>query len=249
MKISIIIPAHNEEKRIRKTIETYHEFFSTINLNYQLNTELIVVLNGCTDNTLEVVQECAYTRPNIIIIDIIEAGKGLAVKTGFADALTRDNDLIGFVDADMATSPRYFYDLITHIHSHDGVIASRYMPGAYISPHRPFVKKWGRKLVYNSLVRHLFKLNFYDYQCGAKLFKRTTIEKVTPYLTAAQWAFDVELLYLCSLLGFAIHEMPTTWFDQAGSKLKIMSSGSRMLTSLFDMKKRHKVLEKMLTSK
>lgn len=243
-KVSIIIPAHNEEKRIKKTLEAYCSFFSHKNIAYSLYVEFVVVLNGCNDNTLQVVQECAITRPQITIIDLTQAGKGLAVKTGFADALARDNEMIGFVDADMATSPRYFYDLIMQLAHHDSIIASRYMPGAYISPHRPLVKKWGRKIVYNSIVRYLFNMNFYDYQCGAKLFKRNVLEKVVPHLTARQWAFDVELLYICTVFNFSVHETPTTWFDQAGSKLNIMGSGMRMISSLFEMKKQHKNVKK-----
>jgi glycosyltransferase involved in cell wall biosynthesis len=255
VKISIIIPAHNEQARIKRTLETYYEFFKNIEQEKQLFCEYVVVLNGCKDNTLTVVQECAQGRPEIRYLNLVEGGKGLAVKAGFADALTRENDLIGFVDADMATQPRYFYDLITQLskchgaeqnREHDGkygaIIASRYMPGASISPKRPWVKTWGRKIFYNSLVRALFDLNFYDYQCGAKLFRREALECVVPRLTSAQWAFDVELLYLTKKAGFSILEAPTVWHDQEGSKLKIMGPGTRMLTSLFEMKKRHKNL-------
>jgi len=244
MKVSIIIPAHNEQARIKRTLETYYEFFKNIEQEKQLFCEYVVVLNGCKDNTLAVVQECAQGRPEIRYLDLVEGGKGLAVKAGFADALTRDNDLIGFVDADMATQPRYFYDLIAQLsaQSADSIIASRYMPGASISPKRPWVKTWGRKIFYNSLVRALFDLNFYDYQCGAKLFTRAALEPVVPKLTSAQWAFDVELLYLAKKMGFSILEVPTVWHDQEGSKLKIMGPGTRMLTSLFEMKKRHKNL-------
>lgn len=243
-KISIVIPAHNEEKRIKKTLEAYHKFFAIIAPQRTLSVEFIIVLNACTDKTLEIVQECAQTRPNIIIVDTTEAGKGLAIKKGFANALTRENDVIGFVDADMATDPRYFYELIMHLDPHDGIIGSRYMPGAYVSPHRPLIKTWGRKLIYNSLVHYLFDLNFHDYQCGAKLFKRHVLEQVNPRLTVNTWAFDVELLYICSLLNFSVHELPTIWFDQAHSKLDVMGSGLRMLSTLFEVPNKHKDLKK-----
>src|SRR5579871_1678342 len=116
MKISIIIPAYNEETRIEKTIRAYHRFFSEKQQSDDLTFELVIVLNGCKDNTLAVVEKVRNDlSSHIIIINLIEAGKGLAIKTGFADALHRENDLIGFVDADMATSPQAFYDLIHHI--------------------------------------------------------------------------------------------------------------------------------------
>lgn len=232
MKISIIIPAYNEEKRIERTIRAYYEFFSQ--KKPSLAFELVIVLNGCKDNTLAVTEKLRndlYTN-DIIIINIKEAGKGLAIKTGFTDALTRDNDLIGFVDADMATSPQAFYDLVTHINDDDGIIASRYMPGAQISPARPAYKRYGSRIIYEPFVWLLFGLSYYDLQCGAKLFKCATLKTITPQLTVTQWAFDVELLYLCKKAGYIIKEIPTVWHDQADSKLTLRG-GLRMFSALF----------------
>jgi glycosyltransferase involved in cell wall biosynthesis len=235
MNISITIPTYNEEKRIRRTIEAYHHFFSQRSDTYITRLELVVVLNGCTDNTKTTVTEIAARLPSIHVIELAQAGKGLAVKAGFLDALTRDNDLIGFVDADMATAPDAFYQLVTHIGSHDGIIASRYMPGSRIYPPRPWIKRWGSKLLYESLIRLLFGMHYHDYQCGAKLFTRHVISQVAPRLTIAQWAFDVELLYLCKLRRCNILEFPTVWHDQADSKLRI-TSGLRMLINIIRLR-------------
>ena len=242
MKISIIIPAYNEEGRIERTVRAYHQFFSEKQQQNNLAFELVIVLNGCKDKTLRVVEQVRNDLGSqIIVINLREAGKGLAIKTGFADALTRENDLIGFVDADMATAPTAFYDLIMNINNADGVIASRYMPGAKITPERPAYKRWGSRLIYEPYVWLLFGLSYYDYQCGAKLFKRAVIERITPQLTVAQWAFDVELLYLCKKNGFIIKEVPTVWHDQADSKLTLRG-GLRMFGALFDVWRRHKGL-------
>lgn len=242
MKVSIVIPAHNEEKRIERTLHTYLNYYDCLQAAHVLTTEFVIVLNGCTDNTLSIVTSIKKDHPNIIIVDTPKAGKGLAIKLGFEDALTRDNDLIGFVDADMATSPNEFHELIDQIGNYDGIIASRYMEGAHVHPKRPFVKEWGRKIVFNSLIFMLFGMRFKDYQCGAKLFKYKVIKKVTPYLYIKQWAFDVELLYLCKKFGFNIKEIPTIWYDQAHSKLKVMRAGMRMLSALFEIRLRHSPL-------
>jgi glycosyltransferase involved in cell wall biosynthesis len=265
MKLSIIVPAHNEEKRIGKMLSTYHQFFSEVRAQNDLDFEFVVVLNGCKDGTIDVVEDLRKSCGDIIILDLPEGGKGLAIKAGFADALTRPNDLIGFVDADMATLPQHFYDLVLQLvnqdnfpletlrtlppmpfelrrtgraNGYDGVIASRYMFGAMVTPPRPKMKRWGSKLIYESWVRLLFGLNYHDYQCGAKLFSRAVIEKVTPELTVRQWAFDVELLYLCKRDGFKIKEIPTVWTDQQGSTLTPIRSGLRMLASLFKLRLR-----------
>ncbi len=241
MKLSIIVPAYNEEKRIAKTLRAYHAFFNEVRTQNDLDFEFVVVANGCKDNTVGVVEEVKRDCPEINLLDLQQGGKGLAIKAGFADALTRENDLIGFVDADMATLPEHFYDLVLHLTSNqsDGVIASRYTFGSLVYPPRPKYKRWGSKLIYETWVRLLFGLKYDDYQCGAKLFTRRVIERITAELTVRQWAFDVELLYLCKRDGFIIKEIPTVWSDQAGSTLTPFRSGMRMLASVFKLRLRY----------
>lgn len=232
-KVSIVIPAYNEELRIGRTLQAYGTYAQEIHEQQGLATELVVVLNGCKDNTEGVVHEVQQQFPDIIrYFTNQQAGKGLAVIAGFKDALKRDNDLIGFVDADMATQPRYFYDLVDHINGYDGIIASRYMPGASVSPERPWIKDLGRRYIYNRKVKSLFGLDFYDYQCGAKLFKRAPVQAVVPAMSEGQWAFDVELLYLMHKHGARILEHPTVWHDQEGSKLATFGAGMKMLSAL-----------------
>lgn len=245
-KVSIIIPAHNEQRRIRRTLERYIDYFS--NSNHCI-VELVVVLNGCTDNTYNVVRQAQENSHMIRIIDLEASGKGRAIKAGFLDALTRDNDLIGFVDADMATGAQYFDELIRKIGDCDGIIASRYIKGAQVHPPRPLVKEWGRILFYNSLIKVLFGLWYADLQCGAKLFKRAVIEVVAPELTITQWTFDVELLYLCKKNGFKIKEIPTVWYDQADSKLRVVHSGLRMLVSVLKLRIAHSPVSFLLQKK
>lgn len=239
-KISIIIPAHNEENRINETLCEYYYYFKGLKDQEKIDFEILVVLNGCTDNTAQVVQHImSSSGDEIRMLDLQEAGKGLAIIAGFKDALNRANDYIGFVDADMATEPYYFYELYEQMDDYDGVIASRYMPDSEIYPPRPLIKKWGRKLIYNQIVRFLFGLHYADIQCGAKLFKRSVIEAVIDRMSEGQWAFDVELLYLAKQQGFDVIEIPTVWTDKAGSKLQTFRSGLKMLCSLWKLRKLH----------
>ena len=236
MKLSIIIPAYNEEKRIEHMLRTYHQFFA---LRSTISTEFVVAVNGCRDNTLGVVQRLQRELgDHIRILDLPQAGKGYAIIEGFKSALQLDNDFIGFVDADMATRPEYFFDLVTSIRNNDGIIASRYMPGSQVYPPRPWIKRWGSRLIYESLVRLLFGLSYYDFQCGAKLFTRASLARIVQELTVRQWAFDVELLYLYKKAGYTVAEIPTTWYDQEDSKLTLRS-GLRMLSTLFVLRMRH----------
>jgi glycosyltransferase involved in cell wall biosynthesis len=236
MNVSIVIPAYNEEKRIYRTLAAYSHFFKEVAQQDALTCEFVVVLNGCTDATKTVVQAAADAWGSIVLVDLgAQAGKGLAIKVGFLNALQRPNDYIGFVDADMATLPEYFFDLIGYVKQCDGVIASRYMPGATVYPPRQKYKRWGSRLIYEPLIRLLFGISYYDYQCGAKLFTREVIEAVAPELTVKQWAFDVELLYRCKRHAFFIKEIPTVWYDQADSKLSLRA-GLRMLGALIKLR-------------
>lgn len=235
MRISIIIPAYNEEQRIQRTLEAYNDFFSKKEVDY----ELLVVVNGTTDSTPTIIMELQKTIPNLLMMVIPYGGKGLAIAQGFMNALLRKNDLIGFVDADMATSPSAYYELIANIQGYDAIIASRYISGAIVTPARPLIKRWGSKIFFETLTRALFGIGYYDTQCGAKLFKREVVEKITPYLSVRQWAFDIEILYLCKRFGFVVKEHPTIWHDQAGSKLQILNAGTKMLGALFKLRWRY----------
>lgn len=242
-KVSIIIPAYNEEKRIGDTLQEYARYFKAQD---DLDVDFLVVLNGCRDNTQGVVNNVCMVYPNIGSITTKEAGKGIAIREGFAHALRQENDLIGFVDADMATKPQYFHDLIKNIGSYDGIIASRYMQGASVYPARPWIKLWGRRLIFDNLVYVLFGMNFCDTQCGAKLFKRAPLLAIVGDMSVKQWAFDVELLYLCKKNRFSVKELPTVWYDQADSKLQVMSSGVRMLGSVIKLRMRHSALRSFI---
>lgn len=216
----IIIPAYNEEHRIAKMLSDYCTYFSQFNIHFT------VVLNGITDNTLAVVQQQQELYPNTITIIESAKGKGNAIKAGFLHALTIHADYIGFVDADGATSPDQYYKLLCELIAQqcDGVIASRYMKDSDLGAPRPLIKRWGRKLFYNRRIEKKLKLYYEDYQCGAKLFKRSVIALIAPNITESGWAIDLDLLYLCKHYDFHIKEIPIRWRDAPGSHLSILSS-------------------------
>lgn len=246
--ICIVIPAYNEESRIKNTLQSYAQYFAT----KPEKTTFLVVANNCKDNTVGVsrqVQAETNEKNNNVHIEILDlkpGGKGFAVKEGFLWALAKEFDLIGFVDADMATKPQYFYDLIIACRNADGAIASRYIKGADVFPSRPWLRKLGGKF-YNWMLRTKLHIPFRDTQCGAKIFTKDTIAKVAPHMTEKKWAFDLELLYLCRLENKLIKEIPTTWSDQPGSKLSISSNLIKdFLDSPNRIKKNHAALKKDL---
>jgi len=246
MKVSIVIPAHNEEKRISRTLTRYCKFFENVKSTENIETNFIVVLNGCKDKTYEIAHKIKEKFNSIRILNLKKSGKGLAIKEGFKCALQDKNDLIGFVDADMATKPKYFYELIKNIKHEDAIIGSRYMKGAVVTPKRPLIKSWGRKIVFNPLIRLMLGMKYKDFQCGAKLFKKSVLQKILPHLTIKQWAFDIELLYLCKKNGFYVREAPTIWHDQDHSKFKLFGPGMKMLSAIIKLRLKHSRLKKTI---
>ena len=201
--------------------------------------------NGSTDKTTNVVLGMQKKFKNIFLIETSDSGKGLAIAIGFKDALTRSYDLIGFVDADMSNILRqHIMILLPILMDTMALLPVGICREPLCIPARPWIKRWGSKLIFESLTRSMFGIHYYDTQCGAKLFTYQVIQRIAPFLTVKQWAFDIELLYLCKRFNFRVKEYPTQWYDQTGSKLRIFSAGLRMIATLFSLRwyYLHKVL-------
>jgi glycosyltransferase involved in cell wall biosynthesis len=232
--VSIVIPAHNEEKRIGKTLEEYGRFFREKKKEKQIKDfEIVVVLNACKDNTIEVVENAEKKYREINHLEFKRAGKGFAISEGFKYSINKKADLVGFVDADMATKPEDFYILIRGIKNFQGAIASRYVPG---SRTRITFLRWVVSRVFNFFVRVLFLIPYKDTQCGAKLFKKEALQKVIPKLGMTLWAYDIDLLYNFKKQGFRIREIPTKWQDIEGSKLNVKKVSVQMFLAVIQLR-------------
>ena len=226
MKLSIVIPAYNEEGRIRPTLETYTAYFAA---RYGNEVELVVVVNNSRDRTEEIARAVAEKYPQLkVIVETGAIGKGGAILRGFVMA---SGGLVGFVDADNATSPEAFNDLVEHIGDAGAIIASRYIPGAKVSPRQPLSRRVASRF-FNTLVRLLFGLPISDTQCGAKLLRGDAMRAALPHLGLTRWAFDVDLLFQLRRLGYRIVEVPTTWQEPGGSKLKIARTSFEMFVAI-----------------
>lgn len=230
MKLSIVIPAHNEEHRLPPMLEAYAKYFTE---KYGNEAELIVVSNFCNDRTAEVARGIGMRYPHVKVIDEPKrVGKGGAVLLG---AQSAEGDLIGFVDADGATSPEAFDDLVQKISLDGCIIASRWMKGADVSPKQPLSRRAASRC-FNLLVRVLFGLKLTDTQCGAKLFRREVIQPVLRNLGVTNWAFDVDMLFQAKRLGASIREVPTVWHDVSGSKVEIGRSSGNMFVAMIRLR-------------
>jgi glycosyltransferase involved in cell wall biosynthesis len=223
----LLIPAYNEEARIEPVLRDYAAFLGK---NYSGKFQLVVVLNGCRDNTLGVVQRVAQDFPSVGWLDFpAPIGKGGALIEGLK--LATDGGLIGYVDADGATPPHAYLELVKKIGVADCVIGSRWLPGAVIHQSQTGNRQFASR-VFHFIVQTLFWMNIRDTQCGAKVMKRAVAEKIHPALHITDMAFDINLLYSMKRAGFRILETPTEWTDQAGSKVALGRSSLTMFLSV-----------------
>lgn len=235
MKICIIIPAYNEEKRIARTLDDYCKFFGEKKKQKEIDFEILVVINNTTDRTEDIVREFKKKCKELRYLNFKPGGKGFAVRKGFEYALKKDFDLIGFVDADDSTNAEEYFRIMRKLESYDGVIASRYAKGAIIQP-KPTIQRLVCKTMFNTLIRAIFFMPYKDTQCGAKIFRRKAVEKVIPKLSMSKWAFDVDLLYSLRQLGFEIREVPTVWNDMEYSKINFFATGPWMVLALIRLR-------------
>ena len=226
--LSVVIPAYNEEARIASTVKALVDFlsgWSTVSSGDR-TWELIVVSDGSTDSTAQIVTDISNSDDHIRLIDAPHGGKGAAVRHGMDEATGEWRFLC---DADLSMPAdhlgRFFAgrDAAGQINGqpeYDVAIGSREAPGAkrFNEPKSRHVK--GR--FFNYAVKILALRGIEDTQCGFKLFSSEAAGKLFPHQSLDGWAFDVELLVMAKKAGFTIGEIPIDWYYGEGSKMTLI---------------------------
>lgn len=208
MKLSIIIPAYNEEQNIQKALEKISSFLKKKRYDY----EIIVSEDGSSDTTLTLAQDFAKSNKNIKVLHSAKRlGKGGGIMRGFKAA---NGEIIAFMDADLSSGPSELEKVINAVREgNDIAVASRNMKGSRITNNRPILRKIAAKGM-NILVNSMFGLDLSDTQCGLKALSRNAMEKILPKMTRTGFEFDVELLLRAKNLGMKIKEVPIIWSHQ-----------------------------------
>lgn len=230
-RLAILIPAYNESERIVPTLEKYCEHFKD-------RAAIIVVANGCTDNTARIVSQVALRYSNLRLLVVNgKIGKGGAIRVGLKTAM---EEYVGFADADGSTDPAEFDRLFEECvrRGSDGLIGSRWMAGAVVEPRQPLKRRLASR-AFNMMVRMLFGLPFADTQCGAKVFRRAALRTILNSLEVADFAFDIEVLWKLREQGFHVDEVATKWSDRAaGTKIQLVATSWNMLKTIVRMRVR-----------
>jgi dolichyl-phosphate beta-glucosyltransferase len=214
--LSVIIPVYNEAKRIVPTLFDISQYLSKVGYSYQI----LVVDDGSTDNTFQIVENLKEKINNLEIIGYGEnRGKGGAVISGMLNA---KGDNILFMDADNSTQIKEIEKFIPFLNNFDVVIGSRSLSDSKILLKQPFYKEMLGKGG-NLLTRILILPKIKDTQCGFKLFTKKSAKDIFKRMRVKGVLFDVEALVIAKLLGYQIKEVGIEWKNDEDSKFKIPS--------------------------
>jgi len=193
IKLSVIVPAYREARHIQDNLGKLLRELDGLGRTY----EVIVVSDGNTDETAREAER--VVSPYIKVIEYNRnMGKGYALRCGVAHS---SGELVTFIDADMELDPRYIKGFIALMESFDcdAVVGSKRHPMSNVQ--YPAARRF-QSLMYQLLVRTLFRVKVRDTQTGLKLFRRQVLEEVVPLLAIKRFAFDLELLVVARQLGY-----------------------------------------------
>lgn len=228
--ISVVIPAFNEEKRIGATIQKIYDYLKEKSETF----EIIVVDDGSSDNTVDVVRNSSERIKNIkVLSNGSNKGKGFSVKNGI---LNSTSSLVLISDADLSTPIEEVEKFLPWLdNGYDIVIGSRGLEESEILKKQPWYRQSMGK-TFNKMVKILALGDFNDTQCGFKLFKSGAAKKVFSLSKIDGFAFDVEILFIAKKMGYRTKEVPVRWINSPQSKVRIMRDSLKMFFDLLQIR-------------
>ena len=240
--LSVVIPAHNEEQRIGRTLADIARFLEqgivAAGIDEALTperTEILLCDDGSTDGTVAVARRTLQqaTAPALRVLTWpLNRGKGHAVRRGMLASRGR---YVLFCDADGATPFGEVVRLLQALSEGFHVaIGSRDLPESRIQVPQPWYRR-AMGAAMRWLVAALLLKGFRDTQCGFKLFRAEAARAIFSRQTVDGFSFDVEVLCLARQLGYRVCEVPVEWHDRPGSKVDPLRSPPAMLADLARM--------------
>lgn len=237
MKLSIVIPAYNEEDRIVRTIEHTLSYLK----HQPYASEVLVVSDGSTDGTKAVAE--SFNAGNHAILKALEyhpnRGKGYAVRYGM---LKGNGDFILFMDADYSVPIEEIEKGFRLLEAgYDIAIASRAVSGSRVDHHQNLFRELSAR-VYTFVQSQYLGIYYKDTQCGFKIFTKKAAHSLFARQKLDSVIFDPEILWLAGELGYRVAEFPVRWRHVEDSRIQYDSLKKSVFVfqELFRIKKLHR---------
>jgi dolichyl-phosphate beta-glucosyltransferase len=219
---SFVVPAYNESERLTVSLPKIFDYIR----KQQLRSEIIVVNDGSTDDTADVVRRFMRLNPDVRLIENPgNRGKGYSVRNGMLHA---QGDVVMFTDADLS-SPIYEAEKLFAAleQGADVAIGSRWLRAELQTERQPWYRQlYGR--LFNLGLRITLGLKYHDTQCGFKAFTRAAAQTVFTRQRVERWGFDPELLFLANKFKLRTTEVAVEWAHDHRSKISPLRDGIKM---------------------
>jgi glycosyltransferase involved in cell wall biosynthesis len=213
--IDVVIPVYNEEEALEGSIANLAAYLEA---HCPYRWRIVIADNASKDRTPEIGQRLADSSPRVDYLRLEQKGRGRALRLAWSQSPA---DVMCYMDVDLSTSLDCFMPLIEPlVNGRYGVaIGSRLAPGAKVTRG---AKREVISRIYNLMVKVMFpRKRFSDAQCGFKAITQKAARELLPVVKDQAWFFDSELLLKAEARGYRIHEVPVTWVDDPGSRVKI----------------------------
>lgn len=219
MYLSWIIPTHNEERRIVKTLREVDAYLRSRHFEY----EILVVDNGSTDRTAAMVNALKSDIRNLKLVRTHKGGKGWAVKMGMLGAL---GTIRLFSDADNSTSPEHFDLMLPFFHKGYDIVISSRDPKDVHGATRDIKEPWYREMlgtIGNLIIQIVAVWGVWDTQNGFKALTKKAVEDIFSRVRMYGFSFDIEMLALARRRKYHIGVIPVRWKFDPDSKVTLGS--------------------------
>ena len=228
-KFSIVIPAYNEAARLPRAFEKIRAYL----LERDLDAEVVVVDDGSTDATAQIVREADLGWPDALrdlrlVSNGENRGKGYSVRHGMLEA---KGEIALFTDADLSAPIEEFDKLLAALADADVAIGSRAMDRRLISVHQSRLREIAG-IIFNRFVRLFTGLPFEDTQCGFKAFVMGRARVIFEQQRIERFGFDPEILFLAKRHGLRAVEVPVRWAHDPATKVNVYSDSVKMFLDL-----------------
>ena len=224
VRLSVIVPAYNEEAQIPSTISSLRRGLASFVLRSEL--EIVVVDDGSFDGTATAARSAGA---DLVVRHDVNLGKGAAVRTGVLAANGRS---IVFTDADLSYSPEQIPALVKLLEEGwDVVVGSRRHTDTTTLIKARRLREVGGRVI-NLLTRAVLLGRYRDTQCGLKGFRSDVARLIFSHTLVDGFAFDVEVFHLIERYHLSLTEIPVTIENSSRSSVRAGRDGLRLLRDL-----------------